>query len=288
MLIGIIGVGFVGNAIHKSFIKNKIDTVVYDKYKQIGSFESVLKTEIIFLCLPTNLKNNKILDKTEIVKTCNELNLNNFEGLIVIKSTIEPTTTDFLAKNFPDLNFIHNPEFLTARTAEDDFHKQSHIVLGKSESCPEQYLNILKNFYNKYYPNAKISVCSSIESESMKIFCNSFYSVKVQFFNELYDFCQKINIDYEKVKELMLKNNWINPMHTNVPGHDGKISYGGMCLPKDSEALLNCMKDFKSAHSILEASIKERNLMRNKENKLQNENNYTSDSNIVWGVHEIT
>lgn len=272
MIIGIIGIGFVGNALKESFKKNSINLKLYDKYKNIGCFEDILESDIVFLCLPTNINNKKILDKTEIVNICNELNLNNFKGLIVIKSTIEPTTIEFLSKNFVDLNFIHNPEFLTARTAEEDFHNQSHIVLGRSDSCPNQYLDLLKNFYIKYYPNAKISVCSSLESESMKIFCNSFYSVKIQFFNELYDFCQKINIDFEKVKDLMLENNWINPMHTDVPGPDGNLSYGGMCLPKDSEALLNCMKDFGSINGILEASIKERNLMR-KDNNLIRENN---------------
>lgn len=272
MIIGIIGIGFVGNALKESFKKNSINLKLYDKYKNIGCFEDILESDIVFLCLPTNINNKKILDKTEIVNICNELNLNNFKGLIVIKSTIEPTTTEFLSKNFVDLNFIHNPEFLTARTAEEDFHNQSHIVLGKSDSCPNQYLDILKNFYIKYYPNAKISVCSSLESESMKIFCNSFYSVKIQFFNELYDFCKKINIDFEKVKDLMLENKWINPMHTDVPGHDGKLSYGGMCLPKDSEALLNCMKDFGSINGILDASIKERNLMRKHDNLVQENN----------------
>ena len=61
----------------------------------------------------------------------------------------------------------------------------------------------------------------------------------------------------------MLKNNWINPMHTNVPGTDGKISYGGMCLPKDSMALFNFMKNNIDNYKILEATITERNILRN-------------------------
>ena len=122
---------------------------------------------------------------------------------------------------------------------------------------------ILHNFYEKNYPEAEISICSSVESESMKIFCNSFYAVKIQFFNELYDFCDKLEINYDKIKNLILKNNWINPMHTNVPGPDGKLSFSGMCLPKDSEALLNCMKDFESKCAVLEATLNERNQMRN-------------------------
>ena len=108
--------------------------------------------------------------------------------------------------------------------------------MGKTKKITNDDINSIKKFYNHYYPNANISICESNESESMKIFCNSFYAVKIQFFNELYLLCQRINCDYDTVLKLMLNNNWINPMHTKVPGTDGKLSYGGACFPKDTNA----------------------------------------------------
>ena len=51
-------------------------------------------------------------------------------------------------------------------------------------------------------------------------------------------------------------------MHTDVPGTDGKLSYGGYCFPKDTNALLQCMKTNDSRCAILEASINECNTMR--------------------------
>ena len=98
----------------------------------------------------------------------------------------------------------------------------------------------------------------------MKIFLNSFYAVKIQFFNELYLLCDKTKTNYNNILDLMLKNNWINPMHTKVPGNDGQLSYGGNCFPKDTNALLNFMKFNNSPHQVLEATIDERNKMRNK------------------------
>ena len=62
---------------------------------------------------------------------------------------------------------------------------------------------------------------------------------------------------------MMLKNNWINPMHTNVPGPDGKLSYGGLCFPKDTNALNMYMKKLNSPNKLLESTIVERNEMRN-------------------------
>ena len=60
----------------------------------------------------------------------------------------------------------------------------------------------------------------------------------------------------------MLKNGWINPMHTNVPGTDGQLSYGGYCFPKDTNALLEFMKTQNSPHEVIEATISERNKIR--------------------------
>jgi UDP-glucose 6-dehydrogenase len=123
-------------------------------------------------------------------------------------------------------------------------------------------MNKLISFYKKYYMYADISLCTSIESESMKIFVNCFYSVKIQFFNELYLLSKSMGADYNKIRDLMLKNKWINPMHTNVPGPDGLLSYGGYCFPKDTNALYNHMKRMNTPHMVLEATINERNSMR--------------------------
>ena len=43
---------------------------------------------------------------------------------------------------------FHNPEFLTARTAFEDFHNQKHIVLGKGIVSKFEDVNIVKEFYD--------------------------------------------------------------------------------------------------------------------------------------------
>ena len=71
----------------------------------------------------------------------------------------------------------------------------------------------------------------------------------------------------------MLKNKWINPMHTNVPGTDGKLSYGGYCFPKDTNALLQYMKREETPHGVLSATIEERNEMRQDNVNIKKKNN---------------
>jgi len=263
MIVGIIGLGFVGNAIYQSFIKKNIVTCVYDKYKNVGTLESCLNTNILFLALPTVYDSSfGSYNKQPIYETSDFLNEHNYKGVIVIKSTVEPNSTEELNNKFPNLSFVHNPEFLRGKTAEEDFHNQTHIVLGKSLKCSLDNYELLNNFYKEYYPSAKISQCSSLESEMMKIFVNSFYSVKIQFFTEMYLTCLNSGANFLLVRDMMLQNEQIHPSFTNVPGHDGQISYGGLCFPKDTNALLKYMQKLESPHKVIENVILERNQMR--------------------------
>ena len=257
--ISLIGRGFVGDALYRSFASRGVIVKSYDKYKNIGSLKSVLDSEILFLCLPTPFVKGSGFDKSALIQTCTNLYEQKYDGLVVVKSTVEPGTTKQIGVEF-GLNIAHNPEFLTARTNYEDFDSQKHIVIGKT--LDSEYFDKLVVLYSSLYPEAKVSICSSDESECMKIFLNAFYASKVQFFNELYLLSNKIDVSYDKVKGLMLLNDWINPAHTDVPGPDGQISYGGACFPKDTMALEEFMKKSKTLHGVLSAVIDERNSIR--------------------------
>lgn len=264
MKISIIGLGFVGSAMYQGFKLSGVKELVgYDKYKNVGSLADCIDSDISFLALPTKFNEaTSDYDLSSIIEVLTDLNQFSYSGVIVIKSTVIPGTVQMLSDMFKSLSIMHNPEFLTERTALQDFQNQSHIVLGVGTNCSDADATKVKSFYSAFYPNADISQVSSTESESMKLFANSFYAVKVQFFNELYLLCNKIGCSYESVLQLMLKNGWINPMHTTVPGPDGSLSYGGSCFPKDTNSLLEFMKRNQTPHGVLEATVTERNTMR--------------------------
>lgn len=175
---------------------------------------------------------------------CKRLNENNYKGLVVLKSTVEPGTTGNLSAKYPNMDFAHNPEFLTARTSYQDFTEQPHVVLGRTEKCDPEKFQRLVDFYKFYWPNSKYSICFAWESEMMKAGCNSFYAYKIAYFDLLYLLSKKHAEEkggdadkmYQKVLQMMLKNEWINPMHTQVPGPDGRLGFGGACFPKDINA----------------------------------------------------
>jgi UDP-glucose 6-dehydrogenase len=54
----------------------------------------------------------------------------------------------------------------------------------------------------------------------------------------------------------------VNPMHTLVPGTDGQLSYGGMCFPKDTSALLREMERANLPCAVLRSTVEEQERMR--------------------------
>ena len=281
--IGIVGLGFVGNAMYKSFLDKEINVVGYDKFKDggIGKLSHMFSTDILFIALPTphDAITHKY-DLSSIYETFDKLSKKKYKGIIVIKCTIAPLTIFDLSVRYKNLYIMHNPEFLTARTAYEDFQNQKHIVLGLGPNCSQIHMDTITQFYNKYYPRAEISPCTAIESESMKIFANSFYATKIQFFTEMYLLCNKTNCDYNKVRDMMLKNGWINEMHTIIPGRDGKVSFGGGCFPKDVSTLNCFMETMETPHKVINSVITERNEMRNDNENISGILNKNSDANI--------
>ncbi len=259
--VGLIGRGFVGSALEESFTKRGYPPIVYDKYLNLGSIQDLAECSVVFLCLPTPYVEGHGFELGALIENLKLLKELQYAGICVIKSTVEPGVTERLSGQF-GLCILHNPEFLSERSSFIDFDNQKNIIIGSTNSCKDCDVDLVSGLYMDMFPEAKVTVCSSSESEAMKLFCNNFYAIKVQIFNEFYFLCQKLNIDYDIIKQLMISNNWINQMHTIVPGPDGSVSYGGACFPKDTNALLHFMRTMNSPHKILEACVAERNLMR--------------------------
>ena len=170
MKIGLIGLNYIGNAIQKSFQKRKIDCTVYDKEKQTGILEDCLLTNIIFVNLPFLVNyDEKVCDKNSFFELFTYLSENKYKGIVVIKSSLEPMTTESFASMFPKLSLIHNPVFLSESTPYHDFHNQKHIVIGSTSTCPEEDKAKIQAFYQRYYPQAKISHCHSHFHSNLQI-----------------------------------------------------------------------------------------------------------------------
>ena len=122
----------------------------------------------------------------------------NLLSFVVIKSTVEPGTSRMLYSTY-NLNILHNPEFLSAKTAVKDFENQNHIVIGKYSDEDNKNSLILEKLYQENWKDVEISKCLFEESEMMKISVNCFYAVKIQFFNEIYSLSKKYKANYQNL-----------------------------------------------------------------------------------------
>jgi UDPglucose 6-dehydrogenase len=224
--VGIIGIGIVGKAVAAIFP----GAFLYDKYKKTGSIEKINKTDIIFICVNTPYRKRKGFDLSEVE---NSLDILTGEKIVVIKSTILPGSTNFLQKKFPQHKILFNPEFLRQISAKKDIKNPHEQIIGytpKSRTVAKKILKMLPKAKKEFIVPAE-------EAEMTKYFSNTFLAVKVIFSNQIFDLCEKTNINYETVKNMAKSNPNFNFSHFNV-WDSGYRGYGGGCLPKDIKSLI--------------------------------------------------
>ena len=183
----------------------------------------------------------------DAVKRCAEFGKTK---IVVIKSTIPPGTTEKLNEKYPSLQVVFNPEFLTERNAVEDYNNQSRIILGGPRPASTE----LRRIFSKVFPKAKIIKTHSTYAEMVKYTTNAFLSTKVSFANEIYEICQRVGADYDKVIEYATLDERLGDSHWGVPGHDGDFGFGGHCFPKDLSALLHVARKEGAIHNVLKAT----------------------------------
>jgi UDPglucose 6-dehydrogenase len=99
-----------------------------------------------------------------------------------------------------------------------------------------------------------------MEAECVKYVRNCFLATKVSFFNEIFSLCEKLNINYNNIRDGIITDQRINSSHTIVPneeffnGHVAiKKGFGGTCFIKDMSSLMYTMKTLQVPCPILES-----------------------------------
>ncbi|KKL09140.1 hypothetical protein LCGC14_2568840 [marine sediment metagenome] len=259
--IGIVGAGFVGRAIARGFSLTA-DVKIYDKdpKRSAHSFEEICNSDFIFLCLPTPMEHAEggKADLTIIYSVCQQVKDCGTNGIMIIKSTVPIGTTRTLREKF-GLQIIHNPEFLTARNANIDFITPARTILGGTKDLTHQ---VAKLFADRF-PGNNIFEMTSNESEAVKYIANCFFAVKVIYFNEVFlGLKQAFGLNWEKVMEGVLTDGRIGVSHYDVPGHDGKLGFGGYCFPKDICALIHQLESSGFDPKLLNAAWEQNKLIR--------------------------
>ncbi|MBT5637038.1 MAG: UDP-glucose/GDP-mannose dehydrogenase family protein [Candidatus Peribacter sp.] len=246
MKLGIIGNGFVGNAIAHAFIPF-MEVKVYDKDPDKCSGDGftqglagvVNDSDVVFVCVPTPMTSDGLIDLSIVESVFDDIKrLKHPESqtVFVLKSTVTPGTTRRLTEKYPDINVVFNPEFLTERHARFDFLNQSRIILG---STAGQGSAKVKELYETRFSSNYFIETTYETAEMIKYFNNLFFAVKVSFMNEMKLVADKLlDVDWDKAVEGFVSDGRVGDSHLQVPGPDGRRGFGGSCFPKDINAFM--------------------------------------------------
>ena len=254
--IGIIGRGFVGSAVEFGFsAQTGCDALVkvYDKNPKLSLHsldETVNSSKFIFVSVPTPSNPDGSINLDIIHDVLFSINkINRSENIILIRSTIVPGTTRLFQKEFPNLNFVFNPEFLTERSAKYDFINQSRFILGGEKAYTSKVTSLFKWRFGNSVP---IIETDFETAELIKYMNNCFFATKVSFLNEMKLISDKVGSNWDLAIEGFVRDGRIGHSHLSVPGPDGKFGFGGSCFPKDIQAIINFAKNLDLNLSTLE------------------------------------
>ena len=249
---------------------------------------SIRNSDIVFICVGTPTKKNSNKANLKYVyKVVSDIkkNLNKYK-IIVTKSTVPVTTGDQIEKmlsskkNKIKFDVVSNPEFLREGEAIRDFMYPDRVVIGTNSKKAN---NTMKNLYlplikktNRYFHTSRRA------AELIKYASNAFLATKISFINEISNLCEKTNIDVKEISAGIGLDNRIGDRFLRAgPG------YGGSCFPKDTRALVETSKQFKTNLSIVKSVINSNSsrykILLNKIKKIMN-NNFKQKNITFLGV----
>lgn len=252
--IAVIGLGFVGGAIHEALRLHvpSINLVGIDPNKGYHYTTKDIKDfDAVFVCVPSPMNKDGTADTSILEQVLMDLHDANFAGVIISKVTAPPDVYIRLQEKYQ--NLVHAPEFLTAANAYDDYiHGKFSIIGGDEEHCKEAERII------KISQPGIVSVvrCSIGEAALSKYTINSFLATKVIFMNEMEKLATSNGMDWQKVVSAIRQDTRIGHSHMQVPGPDGQYGFGGMCFPKDTSALLKYAGQMGNELSVLDTVVK--------------------------------
>lgn len=231
MNIQVIGAGVVGQATGKGFARMghnvkfvDVSAVVVNALK-IAGYEAGLRPyewDITFICAPeANVEG--------IIHILSHYRNN----LVVIRSTVPPGTNKRLSDKC-GMHILSNPEFLREGVAEYEFLNPPGVVIGE---CCHEHGSLLGSLYDPM--QVPILYVKPIVAELTKIVINSYLATQISFWNQVKIICDRLDINSHEIG--MLADCCDERVSEYGARMHGK-PYGGKCLPKDLQQLMDLAK----------------------------------------------
>jgi UDPglucose 6-dehydrogenase len=204
--------------------------------------------EVVFLCVPTPMGVGGMADLGAVESVIDEIgDLLSPHSVVVNKSTVPVGTAERTAEliDRSDVAVVSNPEFLREGSAVHDFLNPDRIVVGSvSQDAAERVASL----YAKL--GAPTVLTDAASAELVKYAANCFLAMKLSYINSVSELCERLGADITDVTEGM--------------GYDRRIGqacmspgpgWGGSCLPKDTQAMLQVADSADYEFRLLRATI---------------------------------
>jgi UDPglucose 6-dehydrogenase len=235
--VGIIGLGAVGTAAFKG-METHHDVVGYDIDGR-GEWEAVLQTKAVLVCVPTNIskwRRNPNLDTGPVLEVATRLDESSYAGVVILKSTLNVDTMDYLVEAHPQLRLVYMPEFLREKDAVEWFADPDRLIASGEDEDVEEALALFE-WVDSDVPRMAMK---HKEAEIGKLAHNAYIATKVTFTCEIERLCLLHDVNPHPVMETVWRDRRVlNPAHL-TPGLGG---FDGKCVPKDTKALASIDDD---------------------------------------------
>ncbi|GAA2564104.1 UDP-glucose dehydrogenase family protein [Pseudonocardia hydrocarbonoxydans] len=187
--------------------------------------------EVMFLCVPTPMGVGGIADLSAVEAVIEETRDALPAGCVVVNKSTVPVgtsvrTTELLRRD--DVGVVSNPEFLREGSAVHDFLNPDRIVVGSAKQDAAERVAAL---YARL--GAPTVLTDAASAEMIKYAANCFLAMKLSYVNAMAELCERLDADIADVTEGIGYDKRIGQAFLS-PGP----GWGGSCLPKDTNALL--------------------------------------------------
>ncbi len=317
--IGFIGLGKLGMPCAEAISKKGYDVAGYDIAQRTSdlikiknSIKDVCKDrDIVFVATPTpheegydgreptSDKEVKDFDYTSVKKVLQECNnhMTETQSLVLISTVLPGTIRRELAPLVTNVKLLYNPYLIAMGTVAEDMLNPEMIMIGTKKGVYATAIKAqqLESFYNAICENnPRIEFGTWEETESMKIFYNTFISNKIALVNMIQDVAQKLgHVDVDKVTKALSKSTKriVSPAYMKAGMGDG-----GACHPRDNIALRWLAKDLGLGYDMFESIMTAREkqaenmaieILKHGENVFFTSDSYKPGTDMVDGSYSL-
>jgi UDPglucose 6-dehydrogenase len=204
--------------------------------------------EVMFLCVPTPMGVGGVADLNAVEAVIEETRAALPPGCVVVNKSTVPVgtaarTAELLERD--DVGVVSNPEFLREGSAVRDFLNPDRIVVGSNQQDAAERVAAL---YARL--GAPTVLTDSASAEMIKYAANCFLAMKLSYINAVSELCERLGADISDVTEGMGYDRRIGQSSMS-PGP----GWGGSCLPKDTQAMLQVADAADFEFRLLRATI---------------------------------